>query len=154
MDRGECVIWETTVLSMTPGFFNTSLQKCHSLGLAVYLVFAPVAAAAQTLSVSRADCTQLAPYTGGDADYVPGVDANGDPVAPADIGLSPSLPDTIEIPLQMDVLRRFHLPAGSRLLQGKAFLGLVSIKDGKAYLDGAPLDDAETGALAALCRKR
>jgi len=139
---------------MIPGFFNTSLQKYHSLGLAVYLILAPVAVAAQTLGVSRGDCMQLAPYAGGDADYVPDVDGDGEPVAPADIGRAPSLPDTIQIPLQMDVLRRFHLPRGSRLLQGKAFLGLVSIKDGKAYLDGMPLDDAETGALAALCRKR
>lgn len=51
-------------------------------------------------------CATPADYQGGDADYVPGVDVNGNAVAPADVTAPiEALNYPIRIPVELDILR-------------------------------------------------
>ena len=56
------------------------------------------------------------------ADYQPGVDANGNAVAPADLPSTPSTPSVDNFPIEINqhLARRFNLPPGGT---AKAVLG-------------------------------
>lgn len=82
------------------------------------------------------------------ADYTPGVDVNGNPVAAADMNdYSHILPHTIQIPIVVDLAERLSvdLPAGTKL---EAPIQTVEIqKDGRITLNGEDI----TKAAQALC---
>lgn len=70
------------------------------------------------------------------AAYQPGVDVNGNAVAPADVSAVPSIvPDVIRIPLTVDLAQRLgKVPAGTEL---KTDMGMVEIhKDGRVVFNG------------------
>jgi len=127
--------------------------------LAGLLVFSSVAGAAETVIVTRADCARLVHHVPDPGvAYQPGVDVRGRPVAPADLGGTPKikLPDTLEIPVTLDMLARYGLPANSSLYRlDDTVIGTarVRVKDGRAWFNGAPLGDEETFALARACRE-
>jgi hypothetical protein len=89
------------------------------------------------------------------ADYVPGVDARGNVVAPADLpGSTPPLTlDNFPIEIGVDLRKRFGASAASHFFRGKAVVGLVTVRDGRAWFNGAPLADNERDMLAAACRE-
>ena len=85
------------------------------------------------------------------ADYQPGVDVNGNAVAPADLPSTPSTPSVDNFPIEIDqhLAHRFNLPPG---VNGKAVIGYVTVRDNQAYFNGQPLNADQTSALAEACR--
>ncbi|HVO03450.1 MAG TPA: hypothetical protein VMT54_14685 [Candidatus Cybelea sp.] len=113
--------------------------------------------AAADVAVSRQDCDRLAKYQEPPGvEYQAGVDAHGEPVVPADIGGGSNiqLPQTIVIPIEVFIQDRFHIPANSALWAAKAEVGTVTITGDQVYFNGQPLGDAETAALAEICRQQ
>lgn len=109
------------------------------------------------VAISRQDCDRLVKYQQpSGVDYQAGVDAHGQPVAPADLngGVQLQLPDTIVIPIEVLLQDRFHLPANSVLWDAKAQVGTVVVQGDQVYYNGQPLKDPETAALEAICRER
>jgi hypothetical protein len=107
--------------------------------------------------MSSGVCTvlaSLAPAVPG-ADYAPGVDVNGDAVAPADLPSSAPLPALEDFPIEIggSLKKRFGLAAGSRFFRGQALAGLVSVRDGRAWFNGVPLADDERAMMAAACKE-
>lgn len=88
------------------------------------------------------------------AGYRPGVDVNGDAVAPADLasGAPPAL-GIFPIEIGADLQQRYGIPANSPLRLGKAVVGLVTLRDGRAYFNGEPIGDNERDMLLAACRE-
>jgi hypothetical protein len=86
------------------------------------------------------------------ADYQPGVDVNGNAIAPADLPSSPSNPSLDNFPIEIDqqLANRFHLPPGA---SSKAILGYVTVRGNQAYFNGQPLNADQTSALAEACRE-
>ncbi|MFM2128955.1 MAG: hypothetical protein RL477_501 [Pseudomonadota bacterium] len=88
-------------------------------------------------------------------DYQPGVDVEGNPVAPADLGGAPPirLPEIVHIPITVDIAKRFGIPATSNLFKPEAYIGSaqVNLKDGRAWFNGQPLSSDEQHALSRLC---
>lgn len=89
------------------------------------------------------------------ADYTPGVDVNGKPVAPADLpGTAPPLKlDNFPIEISVNLQKRFGIPANSTLFHGKAIIGLVTIRDGRAYFNGEPISQSEQDMMVAACKE-
>lgn len=85
------------------------------------------------------------------ADYQPGVDVNGNAVAPADLASTPSTPSVDNFPIEIDqrLAHRFNLPPGGN---AKAVLGYVTVRGNQAYFNGQPLNADQTSALAEACR--
>ena len=75
------------------------------------------------------------------ADYVPGVAADGSAVAPADLP-----PDAARANVAGAAV---ELPRSRAASRGKVVVGEVTVKDGKTYLNGAPL--VSDPAIAAAC---
>lgn len=86
------------------------------------------------------------------ADYVPGVDASGSPVAPADLPHASAVKiDTPSIEINARLAGSFGSPAtGARL--GRATIGYVTVRDGRAYFNGAPLAADANDAMIDACR--
>ena len=111
-------------------------------------------AAAQTVTITRADCSALAAHAPAlGVEYAPGIDVRGRSVASADLGgrSKLKLPDTVDIPVHLD-----GLPANSQLYELKdAKVGTVRIrvKDGRAWFNGEPLTSDEHHAMARACQK-
>jgi hypothetical protein len=112
------------------------------------------------VAISAAPCQAL--LTG--ADYVPGVDAKGNEVAPADLQPEPGVapadlprgpatvkPDDIRIELDARLAARFGVPAGGDARLGRAVLGTITVRDGRAYFNGAPLAPDLAASVAAAC---
>ncbi|MDA0675744.1 MAG: hypothetical protein O3A88_05210 [Proteobacteria bacterium] len=87
--------------------------------------------------------------------YEPGRDARGRDVAPADLPGAPSfaLPETIRIDLGINVAEKYGLGAGSRYT-GEGVIGTVTVRNGRAYLNGQPMDAGERNAIAEACRSQ
>jgi hypothetical protein len=114
-----------------------------------------VAVAGDRLAISPELCgmlSALSPAVPG-ADYVPGLDARGNPVAPAD--LPSDAPQIASPPIEIGVAlrRRFHVASGSPLFRKKSVVGVVTIRDGRAWFNGAPLADNERDMMLAACRE-
>ncbi len=131
------------------------------LALAPILAAAPVAAqqGSGPIIVSSAACESIAHVN--DASgvaYAPGVDVEGNAVAPADLaGGGTALNQAVAsapIKITVDLRKRFGIPANASLFQGRSQIGYVTIENGKAYLDGQPLNTAEQGLLVAACAER
>ncbi len=97
-------------------------------------------------------CATLPGATAGvpSADYQPGVDVNGNAVAPADLPSTPSTPSVDNFPIEIDqhLAHRFNLPPGAN---AKAVLGYVTVHGNQAYFNGQPLNADQTSALAEAC---
>jgi hypothetical protein len=85
------------------------------------------------------------------AEYQPGVDVNGNAVAPADLPAAPAVPSVENFPIEINqrLARNFNLPPGGK---AKALLGYVTVRDNQAYFNGQPLNADQTSALAEACR--
>ena len=98
--------------------------------------------------IAAPPCAELA----AGATYVPGIDAAGRAVAPADLPDPSKIKiDTPAIEIDAHLAGRFGSPAaGARL--GRAILGYVTVRDGRAYFNGEPLAPDASGAMIAACR--
>lgn len=90
------------------------------------------------------------------AEYTPGVDVHGNAVAPADLPSTtrPLAVDNFPIEISVNLQRRYGIPANSTLFHGKAIIGYVTVKDGRAYFNGQPISDNEQDMLNAACKER
>ncbi len=136
----------------------------HGLVPALFLLFAaaspgatPAAAHEEvTVAITRADCARLVAHLPGpDVAYRPGVDVLGREVAPADLngGARIQVPETIRIPIEVDLLARFGIPADPALFEGDAEIGEVVYRDGRFTFNGQPLQDEAAAELAQRCQK-
>lgn len=113
-------------------------------------------ARAPTIAVDPAACRWVQRHEPApDVAYTPGVDARGRAVAPADLPGSQSLalPETIEIGITVPLAERFGVPKDA-LYKGEAYVGTVTVRDGRVLFNGRPVAPAAEGELVALCRKQ
>ena len=84
------------------------------------------------------------------ANYQPGVDVEGNAVAPADLPGSSSAINSAPLAIELDsrLASRFKLPPS---VSGKAILGYVELRGNDAYFNGVPLSGDQTAALRAAC---
>jgi hypothetical protein len=108
--------------------------------------------------ISSTLCAELGGAAAGvpPADYKPGVDVDGHAVAPANLPSGAPPPALENFPIEIDakLTQRFNVPAQSRLFRGKAIVGLVTVRDGRAYFNGEPIGDNERDLMIAACRER
>jgi len=109
------------------------------------------------VKIAPDDCRRLVQHrASADVAYKPGVDVNGNPVAPADLPGQARItaPNEITINLTIDVLQQYGVPADSLLSpSGEASIGTIKydIGSGKLTYNGQSLTDPEQDALAAAC---
>ncbi len=119
------------------------------------MALAPVAAGQSRVAVSKAECQKLVRHTPApDVAYKPGVDVYGRKVAPADVGGgSPiRLPEAITIDIGIDLEEKYGLGAGGKYT-GEATVGKVTVRGGRVYWNGQPLDAGGQAAVADACRR-
>ena len=117
------------------------------------------AAFADTVTITRDGCAALERYqTSADVEYKPGVDVNGNTVAPADLngGVPPiTMPSEIVISITALLQSKFGIPTDPNAYKPEAYIGTVTVKpDGRAYFNGQPLQDDAAFELAQLCQKQ
>lgn len=105
------------------------------------------------ITLSSSVCPALAGVTAvPGADYQPGVDIHGTPVAPADLPPSAPSPALDDLPIVVGAnLMKHYGGAGGRLFGG-GIIGLITVHEGRVYLNGAPLGGNERDMLVAACR--
>jgi hypothetical protein len=114
---------------------------------------------ADTVTISRDSCTALQRYVPAPGvNYTPGVDVNGNKVAPADLdgGMPPlEMPSDITIAITSLLQQKFSIPTDPNSYKPEAYIGSVTVKpDGRAYFNGQPLQDDAAFELAQLCQKQ
>lgn len=80
------------------------------------------------------------------ADYVAGVDAYGNPVAPADVNEQPefTVPDEVQVPIAVDVMAA--LGVTNPAVEGKATIGTLTVlKGGKLLYNGQDITNSVEG---------
>ncbi len=117
------------------------------------------AAFADTVTITRDGCAALERYqASADVEYKPGVDVDGNAVAPADLngGVPPiEMPSEIVISITSLLQSKFGIPADPNSYKPEAYIGTVTVKpDGRAYFNGQPLQDDAAYELAQLCQKQ
>ena len=111
--------------------------------------------------VDPALCNALVKHTpDASVAYQPGVDVNGNAVAPADLPGAPQmkLPDQIKIPLTINLAQSLNLNTSSypynQLGAGtEAVIGTLSVDTtgDKVLFNGQPISDTQQDKLAVLC---
>jgi hypothetical protein len=140
------------------------------------MVFTMVAACtaglahAEQLTVTTSDCKRLVRHVpADDVTYKPGVDVRGNAVAPADIGggYNMEIPEEIHIDIGIDLADRLTLRDQRRAgedapnnvtrkvlpYEGKASIGLVTIKGNETYWNGQRITPQDELLLAEACRQ-
>lgn len=115
-------------------------------------------ARASTITVNATDCQRLVQHRpAADVAYTPGVDANGNAVAPADLPGSVTIetPTEVTFDVSYDLLSNYGIETDTALApRGEAVVGTVKydLLSGVLTFNGERLDDGEAAALADLCR--
>lgn len=124
--------------------------------LAITIIYS--AADAQMVTVTAETCARLAEHVpDADVTYTPGVDAEGNPVTPADLGGGTRIepPTAFSIPITIDLQRRLGVPPDPAQYQTENFtVGTVTVRDGRAWFNGQPLQDEDQARLSRLCQQR
>ena len=91
-----------------------------------------------------------------DVAYQPGVDVEGRPVAPADLPgtVRLAMPETITIPVTVDVIERFGLPFDPGAVEADGLIGTLTLRGDLLTFNGQPLYDVEQDYLNWLCQSR
>jgi hypothetical protein len=86
--------------------------------------------------------------------YTPGVDVNGNAVAPADLpdSGSPITAENFPIFLTLDLKKKFQVPDSAKLFKLQAVVGLIAIQGNQVFFNGQPIAPGEASLLAAACR--
>lgn len=113
---------------------------------------------AETITISNDACAYATAHApDSDVLYQPGVDADGNWVAPADLppaeggGIMLEAPKNISIPLSLDLQNSLHLP--NRYSGTDALVGTVDFVDGQLYFNGTPLSQNARNEIIAACRQ-
>ena len=114
------------------------------------------AAGQSQVSVSKADCQKLVRVhtPAPDVAYKPGADPFGRKFAPADVG-GPSpiqMPEAITIDIGIDLAEKYGLGSAGKYT-GEAAIGKVTVRGGRAYWNGKPLDLGGQAAIADACKR-
>ncbi len=128
------------------------------LVLAALVAAAPARAHEQQAEViiTRAECARLVEHVPSpDVTYQPGVDAYGREVAPADLnsGAQIQIPETLHIPIEIDLLDRFGIPANPALYESDIPIGEVVYRDGRLTFEGQPLQNEVAAELTRRCQE-
>ncbi len=128
------------------------------LFVAALLAAAPARAHEEPAAViiTRADCARLVEHVPApDVAYRPGVDAYGREVAPAEFdgGTPIQVPETLRIPIEIDLFDRFGIPANPALYESDIPIGEVIYRDGRLTFEGRPLQDEAAAELSRRCQK-
>ena len=143
--------------------FRRSSDRAKRLFLAATvgacaLLFHDSDARASTITVTAADCQRLIRHQpSADVAYTPGVDAKGNPVAPADLpgAVAIKTPSEVTFDVSYDLLSNFGVTTDTALApRGEAVVGTVTydLLSGALTFNGERLDAAETAALSELCK--
>jgi hypothetical protein len=86
--------------------------------------------------------------------YTPGVDVNGNAVAPADLPdtASPIAAENFPIFLTLELRKKFHVPDSAKLFKFEAVVGLIAVQGNRVFFNGQPIAPGEASLLAAACR--
>ncbi len=128
------------------------------LFLAALLAAAPARAHDQKaeVTITRADCARLVEHVPApDLAYQPGVDAYGRAVAPAELNSAAQIqaPETLHIPIEIDLFDRFGIPANPALYESDIPIGEVIYRDDRLTFEGQPLQDEAAAELSRRCQK-
>jgi len=108
------------------------------------------------VTITRADCVRLVEHVPApDVAYQPGVDAYGREVVPADLngGTPIEVPETLHIPIEIDLLDRFGIPANPALYKSDIPIGEVVYRNGRLSFNGQPLQSEAAAELSKRCQK-
>jgi hypothetical protein len=102
------------------------------------------------IEIAAPPCDALVPP----AAYVPGVDAAGKPVAPADLPRTPSPigAGTISIEIDASLAGKFGIPQPGGAYFPKGTVGYVTVQDGRVLFNGKPLGGDASAAVTAACQ--
>jgi len=107
-----------------------------------------------TVRITEADCSRLVTHVAAaDVNYRPGVDVNGNAVAPADLNAQPQIrmPDVISIPVTIDLATNLGIDTP---FLARPTVGEVQItRDGRVSFNGQPIGDATQQELAQRCQR-
>ena len=107
-----------------------------------------------TVRITEADCSRLVNHVAAaDVNYRPGVDVNGNAVAPADLNAQPQIrmPDVISIPVTIDLATNLGIDTP---FLARPTVGEVQItRDGRVSFNGQPIGDAAQQELAQRCQR-
>ncbi len=122
--------------------------------LSVYSAFVAPVHAQATVQITRAECDRLAVHTpSADVAYSPGVDVNGNAVAPADLDPQPKIavPDVISIPVTIDLATNLGIPTP---FLARPSVGEVQVTpDGRVTFNGQPVGGDAQQELAKRCQQ-
>ena len=107
------------------------------------------------VAITRADCARLVEHVPApDVAYQPGVDAYGRAVAPADLngGTTIQVPETLHIPIEIDLQQRLGIPANPALYETDIPIGEVVYRNGRLTFEGRPLQDEAAAELSRRCQ--
>jgi hypothetical protein len=104
------------------------------------------------VAISAAACTKVLRQARQGADYVPGIDVNGRPVAPADLPSDGVATPSFTIVLDADLRRRYGISSNARLFRPGIEVGDITVEGNKVLFNGVPLASEETALLLAQCR--
>lgn len=106
-------------------------------------------------TISHSDCRRVAVHVPSpDIAYKPGVDADGNPVVPADLDPGPnfSVPEPLVIHLGLPLATLTDLGLDARLDAAEVDFGRIVWRDGRLYWNDQPLDSSAGNAVARACR--
>jgi len=100
---------------------------------------------AETVAVSVADCARL-------ANYVAGVATTGKAVVPADLngGYQIDVPMDFDLPVRVDLRRNYGFQE-SLLKDGEIPAAAVQVRDGRVFLNGKAIENADADLIAQAC---
>jgi hypothetical protein len=122
--------------------------------IVIWLAATSAALADTEIEIDAGACDTLVNYAEPPGvEYQPGVDASGNPVAPADIGGTPQLkpPQRIVVPITDYLAARLGGAAGT--LSPQIPIGTVTLEGTQLMFNGQPISTDVDGELGALCRK-
>jgi hypothetical protein len=108
------------------------------------------------VTITRDDCARLVEHVPApDVAYRPGVDAYGREVVPADLnGAAPiEAPETLHIPIEIDLLDRFGIPANPALYESDLPIGEVVYRNGRFRFNDQPLQNETAAELSRRCQE-
>jgi len=124
------------------------------VGFSLFLAVSGPVHAQTTVQITESDCSQLVTHVASaDVSYRPGVDVNGNAVAPADLNPQPqiSVPDVISIPVTIDLATNLGIATP---FLARPTVGEVQItRDGRVSFNGQPIGDSAQHELARRCQQ-